>query len=176
MEASIDFRRSYANRWVDGPPINRSVTFPTAATLGTEHPPPRPAPLQQLSSRANPKSNSSSGAMLSQVPKASPQKAIQGCPTSPPRPATHQPSVLPAQLQRAIRAHSLCPTGCPCSPSSADGVLSSSRPLCSSLSPTAPSPAVALKQCCWMADPGHVLTKPSLSSASGPQINHCLSP
>lgn len=40
MEASIDFRRSYANRWVDGPPINRPVTFPPASALGTRAPEP----------------------------------------------------------------------------------------------------------------------------------------
>lgn len=54
MEASIDFRRSYANRWVDGPPINRPVTFPPATTLGTEHPPPCPAASRQLSSWGKP--------------------------------------------------------------------------------------------------------------------------
>lgn len=44
MEASIDFRRSYANRRVDGPPINRPVTFPPCLHPGNSSPKAHPSP------------------------------------------------------------------------------------------------------------------------------------
>lgn len=108
--------------------------------------------------------------MPCQVPK---KEATRGCPTSPPRPAAHQPSLLPTQLTQSTQP---LPHRVPCSPSSADGMLSSSVPRCSLFSAAAPNPALALQHCCCMADPGRVLAKPSLSSASGPQVNHRLSP
>ena len=111
MEASIDFRRSYANRRVDGPPINRPVTFPPATTLGTEHPPPCPAASRQLSSWGKP-----------QIQQLQQGHAVPGAKKKkPPGVVPPHHHVLPHTSPHccppnSLRAHSLCPTGCPVLP------------------------------------------------------------